>query len=411
MKLKKIIVFACIFLCAAILSGCELKLGTNPKVDPKLVVAKPTRLCFTGELDITFEEFNKEYLFYLNANGMDEETSDAETCRMLRESIINNQIYEKIMMLKAKEFGCDTLTDEEAQEVQKEFESEIEDQITSLGENADYSDLSEGTEITDEMKKERGEQEFNKLLEKCGMVREDIYGWIKNYYISQKMLNYYLDKVDKTESENMLNEYIEEIKTIYETDPATYEQGGYSTFWIPEGSRYIKHVLLGFDDETQEAIKKYRDEDNDEAANQLREEKAAELADKQAEVEKALDDGEKWDDILLEYSADAAGSSAYPDGYLVVPNGQSYVKEFQKAAFVPENVGDRTVCISDYGVHIMIYASKAEITEEQKNDILDYLSYNIAQNDLSEDMSKWNEDYAFDIDKEALRIEEEESSN
>lgn len=411
MKLKKIIVFACIFLCAAILSGCELKFGTNPKVDPKTVVAKPTRLCFTGELDVSYEDFSKEYLFYMNANDMDEETSDAELCRQLRDSIITNIIYDKIMLLKAKEFGRDTLTDEETKAVQDEYDNEIENQIATFGENADYSDFPEGTEITDEMKKERGEQEFNKMLESCGMVREDIYGWIKNYYISQKMVNYYVDKVDKTESEDMLNEYIEEIKSIYETDPVTYEQGSYSTFWIPEGSRYIKHVLLGFDEETQAAIKKYRDEDNDLAADQLREEKAAELADKQAEVEKALDDGDKWEDIILQYSADATGSSAYPDGYLVVPNGGSYVEEFQEAAFVPENVGDRTVCISDYGVHIMIYASKAEVSEEQRNDILEYLSYNIAQNNLAEEMNKWYEEYAFDIDKEALRLETADSSN
>ncbi len=411
MKLKKIIVFVCIFLCAAILSGCEVKFGTNPKVDPKQVVAKPTRLCFTGELDVTFEEFNKQYLFYLYANDLDEETEDADLCKELRESIINNIIYDKIMVLKAKEFGCYTLTEEEAKEVQEEYDNEIETEITTFGENADYSDLPEGTEITDEMKKERGEQEFNKMLEDSGMTRDDFYELIKNYYISQKMINYYVDKVDKSESEEMLNEYVDQIKTIYETDPATYEQGGYSSFWIPEGSRYIKHVLLGFDDETQAAIKKYRDEDNDEAADQLREEKAAELADKQAEVEKALDDGEKWEDILLEYSADATGSSAYPDGYLVVPNGQSYVAEFQEAAFVPENVGDRTVCISDYGVHIMIYASKAEVTEENRNDIIEYLSYNIAQNTLAEEMSKWNEEYAFDIDKEALRIQTADSSN
>ena len=115
--------------------------------------------------------------------------------------------------------------------------------------------------------------------------------------------------------------------------------------------------------------------------------------------------------ILLKYSADATGSSAYPDGYLVVPNGQSYVEEFQEAAFVPENVGDRTICISDFGVHIMIYASKAEVTEEDRNDILDYLSYNIAQNDLAEEMDKWLEEYAFDIDKESLRIETADSSN
>ena len=321
-------------------------------------------------------------------------------------------IYDKVMLLKAKEFGCDVLTDEEKDEVKKEFDNEISNQIALYGDKADYSDLPQGTEITAEMKKERGEKEFEKLLESCGMVREDIYRWIESYKISQKMLDYYKNnKVDIKEAEDIFEDYVNDIKETYEKSVSDYEKGDYSLFWIPEGSRRIKHVLLGFDDETLKQIKKYREEKNDEAADKLRTEKAAELAEKQAAVEKAIDNGDKWEDILLQYSADAAGSSAYPDGYLVVPNGTSYVKEFQKAAFVPEKVGDRTTCVSDYGLHIMIYASEAKVSEEEQKNIVDYLRYNISQNKFSEEMKKWVDEYAFEIDRKALRIEEEESSS
>ena len=116
-----------------------------------------------------------------------------------------------------------------------------------------------------------------------------------------------------------------------------------------------------------------------------------------------------WDEILLKYSSDASGSSLYPDGYLVVPNGTAYVKEFQEAAFVPENIGDRTVCVSDYGLHIMIYAGSGEVSEEDKNDIMDYLNRELAQNEYTEKMAKWVDEYAFEINKEALRLNKEDS--
>lgn len=413
MKFKKIISAACLAVCAsfcaAALAGCSVKFGTNPTVSDDTVVAKPTRMCFTGELDITFEEFNKEYLYYLYSYSLTDDASNAEMCRELRDTVINTQIYDKVMLLKAKEYGCDVLTDEEKKEVREEYEKEIQSQIKSLGEEADFSDLPEGTEITDEMKTERGEKEFDRVLESCNMTRNDIYVWIENYRISQKMLEKIKEDLDPQEAEDILNEYVEQIKEIYETDTAIYEQSDYYVFWAPEGSRRIKHVLLGFDDETIEAILQYREDGDDEAADALRAEKAAEFSEKQAEVEKALDDGEDWDEILLKYSSDASGSSLYPDGYLVVPNGTAYVAEFQEAAFVPENIGDRTVCISDYGVHIMIYAGSGEVSEEDRIDILEYLNYELAQNEYTAKMAKWVDEYAFEINKEALRLNKEDS--
>lgn len=409
-KFKKILSSVCIAALTVTTAGCAMEFGTNPKVDPKQVVAKPTRLCFTGELDVTYEEFSKEYLFYLNANGISEDdSSNAETCQSLREAIINNEIYDKVMLLKAKEVGCDVLTEEDTKNIDEEYNSEIENEIATFGENADYSDLAEGTEVTDEMKKERGEQEFNKMLEDCGMTRDDIYLWIKNYYISQKMAEYFKTQLEPNAAEDMLNAYVDDIKEMYETDVSQYEQGDYYMFWVPEGSRRIKQVLLGFDDETLDAIEQYRKDGNDEAADKLREEKAKELADKQKAVEQAIDDGDDWDGILLQYSADAQGSSLYPDGYLVIPNGEAYVDEFQEAAFVPEKVGDRTTCVSDYGLHILIYASDEEVTEDERSDIIEYLEYNLAQNEFSAQMNAWVDSYAFDIDYETLRITQEDS--
>ena len=82
-----------------------------------------------------------------------------------------------------------------------------------------------------------------------------------------------------------------------------------------------------------------------------------------------------------------------------------------KNVYTTEKIGDRTTCVSDYGLHIMIYAGSGEVSEEERNNIIDYLHYNIAQNKFSEQMTKWVEEYAFDIDFEALRITPEDSTS
>ena len=54
-----------------------------------------------------------------------------------------------------------------------------------------------------------------------------------------------------------------------------------------------------------------------------------------------LDNGADFDELIAEYSADAAGSEMYPEGYTVIPNSVSHVKEFVEAAkfpFVSSNV-------------------------------------------------------------------------
>lgn len=395
-------------MCVAV-AGCSVEFGTNPKAKDKVVVAKPTAGEDTDGMEILYGEFRKEYNYLLNLNEIEDDTASdvAEACTEQRNDLINNLITNKIILHKAEEMGL-SLTEEERTEAKKNADEQIEQQIAYFGGLADYSDL-DATEVTEEITHQRGSEEFDKFLDKCGMTRDDLLTWTEEYLLATKLIDEVTKDVSREEADARAQEYIGRIKTIYEEDPLTYEQNGYSELWVPEGSRLIKHVLLGFDDDIMMQIQTYRYNGDDEGADKIRSEAAEELEDKVAEVQKKLDEMDEgkttFNEIILEYSADSAGSSAYPDGYLVVPNGASYVKEFQEAAFVPEKIGDRTVAVSDFGIHVMIYAGDAKPNDDFVKAFAENAFGELKNEVFQQQLDEWRETYAYEIDREFLRLD------
>lgn len=393
--------------CAVSLSACSIKFGTNTKPAADEVAAKPTSGEFADSMIITYGEFDKEYQYYLNTKNIADDTDEsvAEACKSQRSSIIENLVLERILLNKAEEYGVAELTDDENKQAQDAYDAMVSQAVTYYGEKADYGTLESGETVSDEEKQQRGTEEFNKLLEKSGLTNDDILQWQKNSIIVTKLQDKVAEASDYSKAEETFNGYVEQIKEIYNNDVSAYQSGYYSTFWIPEGSRNVKHILLGFDDDTQSEIKELRTDGDDEAADKLRAEKAEELSDKVKEVEQKLDEGGNWDELIVEYSDDTAGSTAYPDGYLVIPNGTNYMEEFQNAAMEMKKVGDRTTCVTDYGVHIMTYVSDAELSDEDKKNITDYLYSQQQQSDFYALLSQWEDEFAYEISYDLLKID------
>lgn len=423
---------AALFLAGA-LCGCSMKFGT--RTEPKLdkVVAYATGGEDIDDLNITYEEFRKEYKFILANSGIDDDTKEsiAAACKQQRSTIINTLIVQKIYARLAKEMGVSELTNEEQQEIDEEHEKTVESFIKQLGERAEQeleeSQASGGSDgetseeetsetsapsMTDEEKREAGSKKLDEILEKAGMDREDMREWEVTAKIVEKVQNAIYNSVDRADAEKKLKDLQSEGEEYYNSEISKYEQGGYSQVWLPDGSRLIKHVLLAFDSDTQTQIRSLRSEEKDDEADKLRTEKAEELKSKQEEVEKKLDDGENIDDLINDYSADKAGSANYPNGYTVIPNGTTYMEEFQKASFVPKKIGERTICVTDYGVHIMVYAGDAKVSDEDLKYAVDTLYANMGSEELDKIFTERVEEYAFEIDYDALRLDKpaEESS-
>lgn len=415
MKAGKILCLITAAAAALSMCGCSVKFGTNRKIKDDAVVAHAAGEAAQGKtgLDITYEEFRREYLYYLKARGItdDSEESVAETCKSQRSTIINYLISERIILDKAKEMGLDALTDEERAAVDEEFEAQVAEQVEYFGSKADYGTLAEGETVTDKEKEERGNADFDAYLAECGLTRDNLYMWQVNAALTNKVVDETVKDitVERSAAETEYENLVKSTKELYESDPAEYESGKYSTVWLPEGARRIKHVLLKFDDAFTDELKTARENNDDEGADRLRAQKAEEMAQDTQDILNMLENGADIDELITVYSGDATGSSLNPDGYLLLPNGTSFMEEFQKAAFELENVGDVTTCVTDYGVHIMLYAADAVITDEQKTEFIDYfddaLNTNAKNEYFNALLEQWEQEYGYETDYEALKID------
>lgn len=422
-QLTKIFRAGAAVLLAGALCGCSVKFGT--KKEPKLdkVVARATVGDDIEDMTITYERFRQEYWYVLVSSDIHDDTNldeylDAQ-CKAQRGKAIQYLINEQVIIKKAKEMGVFELTAEEQAEADKEYEDMINSKIRSLGETAateralaaleeagDSADTISIPELSAEEMETIGRERYEELLEECGMTYDDLKWWATASRIADKLYDAITKDIPQSDIDKGYQELIDEAKMFYETDMSTYFQIGYSDVWLPEGSRLVKHILIGFDEDKKKEIHNLRQEGKDTEANTLREEAAAALEEKRMEVEQKLDDGAKLEDLISEYSADKAGSEANPNGYTVVPNDNRWMSEFTKGAFVPENIGDRTVVVTDYGVHIMIYAGDAKTTDAAKAVFENLIRTNIKNEKYSTTIDAWIEEYAYEIDYAALRIDD-----
>lgn len=438
-KLIKILQAGTAVLMAGALCGCSINFGTRKEPKLSAVVAHPTNDESMEEMNVTYEMFRKEYKYFLVNSGIEDDTLEtvAATCKKQRQSIINYLINERIILRKAKEMGTYDLTEEELKEVEEDFDEKIAQQIKYYGDQAEKELISQSTSgsssvssgessggsesgeteskpsLTDMEKEEIGNEKLDEMLKKCGMTRDDLHSWAQSSKISEKLMEELGKAVDYSKAEEEFKGVQKQAEELYKSNMTMYTQGGYDQIWLPEGSRLIKHILIDFDDDTRTEISSLRKDGKDEEADKKRAEEAEKLKSKQEEIEKKLDDGGNIDDLIKEYSGDASGSAANPDGYTVIPNGETYMEEFQEAAFVPKKIGDKTTCVTDYGVHIMVYAGDAKISDESIKQFTEYLHEQLKQKEFSDKMSEWLKEYAFEIDYEALRLDapvNEESS-
>lgn len=410
MKIKKIACAAAAVLTALTIGGCSVKVGTNAAVKDDKVVAESTAEN-TDKIEITYLDFKKEYLYFLKGQGItdDSEESVAALCKSQRETIINYLINERVILEKAKELGLDKLTDEEMDAVEEEYDRMVLRQIAYF---AGLTNVDpEVSPLTDEQT-ETGNKGFDEYLASCGLTRDDLLVWQVSAAVTDKLREDTVKDVsaDYSEAEETFSSYVESIKALYESNQLEYESGVYSAYWVPDGSRRIKHILLGFEDTFTDELGQMRDSGDDEGADKLREEKAAEFSETSEKIINMLDNGADFDELIEEYSADKAGSEANPDGYLLVPDSQLYMEEFTEMGQSLENIGDYDTALTDYGVHIVLYADDARVTEESIQGYKDYI-YELLDSDVknthfNDTLREWREAYKFEIDYDALKIDE-----
>lgn len=416
MRLAKIISAAAAAVLTVSLCGCSIKFGTNIKPDNNHLVAKPADSALSEKLGVTYAEFMNDYQYYLEMAGVEDDKAEnaAEACKSRRGDIIESLILEKICLLKAEEYGVLEITEDEDKRVRANADAIINERINYYASKADFGTADPST-ISAEQRKQRGGELLDKTLAQYGFTREDYYEKQKRYLYGFKVMNALGKTLDRAEAEKIFDDNAALGKKTYENSPAEYEQSVLSQYYIPEGSRRIKHILLGFSEDKQKEISSLRLQGDKEGADKLREEQRAALEEKLNEVLGKLDAGEDWDAVSNEYTADKAGNTYYPEGYLVIPKGTNFMEEFQQAAFVPEKIGDRTICVTDYGVHIMLYAGDAKITDSDRKTAVDSIFAQQTQQEFAKKTKEWIKEYGFydNMDYEILRLDKptDETSN
>ncbi|MGN0687982.1 MAG: peptidylprolyl isomerase, partial [Oscillospiraceae bacterium] len=284
----------------------------------------------------------------------------------------------------------------------------IDNMIENL-KNRVQASLEQGETLSDEELASRAEEEYNKILADCGLTEEDLRNWQKSIYIQQKLTDHvnegFTYEYEKAEQE--VKDIIADAQAAYKADNSDYDPDSLKSLYIPEGSRYVRHVLVKLDDETISQIRSLRSENKDEEADKLREERVAEMSDKISEIESLAASGTDFSELMNKYSDDTDTTMSY----LVVPGTKKYMAEFTECALGIEKVGATGTTLTDYGWHIIEYTSDAVVTEQDRKEYTDalyrYLEDAYKTQNLNERMAEWRAEFKYTIDRETLMLAEE----
>ncbi len=409
---------------AVSVAGCSIKVNQNDfetatvtsiKLSDNNVLAAPTGEAYKGSeaLEIDYLDFKKEYLYWLKSKGITDDSAEEvlSTCENQRASIMTYLINERIINDKARELGVDVFTEEELAQLEEEYQANLKEQYEYFGSVADYGTLSPEETIGEALLLERGEIEFNKYLADCHLTTDDLLVWQRNALLVEKVIAEVVKDVvvEDSKAKEVLDGYLETIKELYKSDPVAYETGGQNmSFWLPEEARKIKHILIPLEEIDSDEIAYMRDSGDVEGANALRAEKLEPLKEQAEDIIEQLDGGADFDTLIEKYSADASGSAMYPEGYTVIPNSVSYVEEFVEAAFAVDSIGEYILTATDYGWHIVMYASDAKISQETYDMYQGYVMETLVETAQTEKfnstLKQWQEEYGYEIEYDKLNI-------
>lgn len=349
MMIKKILALSLSVLFCGFVGGCSY-VTVNKDRDNAQIVAD------VNGTQISKEQYKDTATAVLGNFGMTLEDIDkADDPSMYKEYIINQLVDEELMYQQAVKDGLVDLSDQHLQDVIKQKSDEADSMYSyflSQAENDGESD-PKAAALTNwnEYLRQNGYDNLEALAKK--QIRDSA---VADVY--QKVI------ADVAATEQDAKEYydtqVELQKDLVKNDPSNYNiyKNANQAYVNPEGSRYVKNLLVQIPSEIQTEIKNLRSSGDDEAADKLRDEALKEIEAIAKGALERIKSGEDFDVVLEEVGEDP-GMQNEPGktfGYLVVDGGQDYVQAFQDAAMGLNSVGEMTDLVpTDYGYHIIKY--------------------------------------------------------
>ena len=435
---KGIALIAMLLAAVMMLSGCNL-IGYDAELDGAQVVAKVNDTELTKADWLTYREYLANYYnqYYQQYFGMSM-PMDEETIAGYGEEALEQMIQSAVMAEKLEELGFEPLPEEEAAQVEEYADSMVE-MYKLLLRFQNYPDLETVEEEAERLAIEATASEATPAepavpvatvtdAELDAMLNEELaaMGYSREYFLQSQTASVQNDKLSAYATEGVavtdeqvkaeFDELAAQQKETYDANPAAYANAvnyGTEAYYIPEGYRGVKNLLIMLTQDAQNEIAALEDELAtaqallEDGNAQLEEIKAADLSgydeaalaeineqtaaleaqvteaqatidEKQAQLTEATEAafaeilpaaqevlakaqaGEDFDALIVTYGEDSGmiAEPAKTQGYLICDGLTLYVPEFQEAAMALANVGDISELVkTDYGYHILQYAT------------------------------------------------------
>ncbi len=483
---KRFALIALLLAALMLLSGCNL-IGHDDELDGAQVVAKVETSQDTTEITKAEWEAYRDYLAsyyqqYFQQNfGVSMQLTDDDIASY-GEAAVEQLIESVVLEGKMKELGFEPLPEEDASDVESYADNMFNfykmmiryqnypDLETVEEEEARLAALEEatGSEATpaeatpaeatpaeatpaeatpaEAVDTERKATVTNDQLDEMLVNDLNTVGYTRDYFVQNQTASVQREKIREKAAEGVevTDEQVQEEfdkrvatqKESYDAAPAGYvtaENNGTTNYYVPEGYRGVKNLLIKFSDEKQNEISdlnsaistanttlsdaqkqlddlKAEDTSSyDEATKAGYDEQVAALEETVATAQATLDEssakletvtaeaydeilptaqdvlaraqsGEDFDSLIETYGQDT-GMNNEPNksrGYLVCDGLSVYEQSFQDAAMALEKVGDVSAELvkTSYGYHILQYATdiaagEVEYTDEIKSNIYD----------------------------------------
>ena len=444
---KRIALIAMLLVAALTLSGCNL-IGYDAELDGAQVVAKVNGTEITKADWLAYRDYIVEYeqQYMLQYYGMSipmDESYMASYGELALEQLVESQVVQD----KLAELGMAELSEEEETEVVA-YANDMVDMYKMLLRYQYHGDVETVEEEAKRLATEENPGEavatvtdaeldamLNNELAAIGYTYEYFYESQK-IALQQEKLNEYTSKDVAVTDEQVKGEFdslVATQKETYDASPASYayaEANGLDLYYMPQGYRGVKNLLVMIDEAKQTEIETLESELStaNNALNsgnaQIEEMTAEDVAALDAEGKAAYDEqiavlkeqvaaaeatiaeteaklaaakeaafaeilptaeevlakvaaGENFDELVVAYGEDP-GMLAEPNktrGYLLCDGIALYEPNFYEAAMALENVGDVSELVeTPYGYHILQYAcdiegGAVEYTDEIKDAI------------------------------------------
>ena len=305
------------------------------------------------------------------------------------------------------------------------------------------------------------EKEVTEWLEEIGYTLDMFFENAKAIERQFRMFDLYCADVKLTDSE--IEAYYQETYVMpdqerYEHNIPTYEKEilllGNESFFVPEGYRYLKWIMIPYPDEllkearpllfqlylTENALKAAYDamaeaatvvedmkelisyrksfdeckEKNQAAGDELTEilSQALPLAEEiAAEVQEKLRQGTAFEQLVTKYSADDTYADPANPGMPFHPDSLNWSERQREGIATMKNVGDISApVLASEGIYLLYYAADVAsgahvLTAEEREALSQAALYSAQMNHLNELLDEWKQDYKITADESLLDMD------